>query len=232
MKPALLDIEIPSPTSTHARLEPSPLAGPGVLLLTFSRTPIYVTAQAYRLLEEINGQGTSHHHEDLVLPIDVLELCATLEARLLQPRQDNEPNQLAVERSIQCHSSTIMLRAFGLPPQDKLHGSQILILLERVDAPSSPVARRDSADYLLTERQLSVVNGITRGLTNKQLAGELGISIHTVKEYLRQVMMKLNASSRTAIVSRMAGLLPAPPKTPHVPRPRKRRESSHSPQIA
>jgi DNA-binding CsgD family transcriptional regulator len=232
MKPALLDIATPPATATHPRLEASPLAGPGVLLLTFSRTPIYVTAQARQLLREINGQSNEHPHDDLVLPLDVLELCATLETKLLQPRQDHEPNQLAVERRISCHPSTMLLRAFSLPPQHTVHGSQILILLERIDSPAAPIPRRESSNYLLTVRQLSIVNGITRGLTNKQLADELGISIHTVKEYLRQVMMKLNASSRTAIVSRMAGMLPSPPTPTQASRPRKRRQSSLAPQVA
>ena len=232
MKPAFLDLEIPLSATTSAPPHPSHLAGPGVLLLTFSRTPIYVTAQAYRLLAEMNRQDASPHHGDLLLPVDVLELCTVLEARLLQPRESHDPNQPSVERSIQCGPSVMMLRAFGLPPQHILHGSQILILIERINAPSSPVAQRNSADYLLTERQLSIVHGITRGLTNKQLANELGISIHTVKEYLRQVMMKLNATSRTAIVSRMAGILPAMPQASGVPRTGKRREAPPASQIA
>jgi DNA-binding CsgD family transcriptional regulator len=232
MKSALLDIATPPATATQLRLKASPLAGPGVLLLTFSRTPIYVTAQARQLLSEINGEGYEHPHDDLVLPLDVLELCATLDAKLLQPRQDHAPNQLTVERRIPCHASTILLRAFSLPPQHTLHNSQTLILLERIDSPAAPIARRESSNYLLTVRQLSIVDGITRGLTNKQLADELGISIHTVKEYLRQVMMKLNASSRTAIVSRMAGMLPSPPTATEASHPRKRPQSSLAPQIA
>jgi DNA-binding NarL/FixJ family response regulator len=50
------------------------------------------------------------------------------------------------------------------------------------------------------------VNGLMRGLTNKELAAELRISTHTVKEYIRQIMMKVKTTSRTGIVARVAGL--------------------------
>jgi DNA-binding CsgD family transcriptional regulator len=203
-----------------------------VLLLTFSRTPVYISAQACQLLGEINGQDPQRHHDELVLPPDILELCEALEGRLLQRQREDEWNHVPVERTIHSGSSTIVLRAFGLPAQHKLHGSQILIILERVNSPSSPDVRRNSTDFLLTERQHTIVNGITRGLTNKELAYELGLSTHTVKEYLRQIMMKLNTTTRTGIVSRMAGLLPAPPKTSRASQPGKNRESSHSSQIA
>jgi DNA-binding CsgD family transcriptional regulator len=214
MKEAPLNITTPPSITARAWLEVSSPIGPGILLLTFSRTPVYITPQACQLLGEINGQGTQHHGDELVLPPDILQLCDTLEARLLQDRCEDEWNQVPVERTIHSGSSTIVLRAFGLPAQNKLHGSQILILLERAAPASSPVVQRASPDYLLTKRQHAIVKGVTRGLTNKELAYELGLSTHTVKEYLRQIMMKLNASSRTAIVSRMAGLLPPSPKTP------------------
>jgi DNA-binding NarL/FixJ family response regulator len=44
----------------------------------------------------------------------------------------------------------------------------------------------------LTSRESEVLQLIAEGLPNKQIAGELGISIKTVEKHRQQVMNKLN----------------------------------------
>ncbi|AFJ47227.1 nitrate/nitrite response regulator protein NarP [Shimwellia blattae DSM 4481 = NBRC 105725] len=50
----------------------------------------------------------------------------------------------------------------------------------------------------LTERELDVLHEIARGMTNKQIAGELNISEQTVKVHIRNLLRKLNVRSRVA----------------------------------
>jgi DNA-binding NarL/FixJ family response regulator len=50
-----------------------------------------------------------------------------------------------------------------------------------------------------TERERMVVAALCKGMTNKQIASELGISENTVKVHLRHVMQMLNARNRTAV---------------------------------
>jgi DNA-binding NarL/FixJ family response regulator len=52
----------------------------------------------------------------------------------------------------------------------------------------------------LTEREAEVLGLLSKGLANKQIALELGISEHTVKFHVSSVYAKLNASSRTQAV--------------------------------
>ena len=59
-------------------------------------------------------------------------------------------------------------------------------------------ARTD--DPRLTARQRQVLDGLIRGLTNKEIAGELGIGPDAVKRVVSRLLIKLNASSRTALV--------------------------------
>jgi FixJ family two-component response regulator len=66
--------------------------------------------------------------------------------------------------------------------------------LERARADRA--ASRGSADArarydLLTPREREVMNGVVRGLLNKQIAGELGIAEITVKLHRSSVMRKL-----------------------------------------
>ncbi len=52
----------------------------------------------------------------------------------------------------------------------------------------------------LTEREAEVLGWLAKGLANKQIAAELGISEHTVKFHISSIYTKLNASNRTQAV--------------------------------
>jgi DNA-binding NarL/FixJ family response regulator len=53
----------------------------------------------------------------------------------------------------------------------------------------------------LTPRELQVLRMLADGLGNKEIAGQLNISDHTVKFHVAQILAKLRASSRTEAVS-------------------------------
>ncbi len=52
----------------------------------------------------------------------------------------------------------------------------------------------------LTERELEVLGLLSKGLANKQIAMELGISEHTVKFHVSSIYQKLNVTNRTEAV--------------------------------
>jgi DNA-binding NarL/FixJ family response regulator len=53
-----------------------------------------------------------------------------------------------------------------------------------------------------TGRELDVLRGVARGLGNKQIAAELGLSPRTVQTHLTNLFAKLGVSSRTEAVLR------------------------------
>ncbi len=55
---------------------------------------------------------------------------------------------------------------------------------------------------MLTPRELEVLRDVADGLTNKEIAGHLGISLHTVKFHIESLMRKLVVSSRAEAVSK------------------------------
>lgn len=52
-------------------------------------------------------------------------------------------------------------------------------------------------EYRLTEREISVLQLVSSGYSNKRIASELYISVETVKSHLRRIMERLSASDRT-----------------------------------
>ena len=54
----------------------------------------------------------------------------------------------------------------------------------------------------LSHREQEVLNGLAQGLAYKQIADRLGVSIHTVRNYIRRIYEKLHVQSRTEAVAK------------------------------
>lgn len=67
----------------------------------------------------------------------------------------------------------------------------------------------DDPERVLTPRQVEVVELVALGLRNAEIAEHLGLSVPTVKSYLRAAMARLHAGTRQAAVveARRLGLL-------------------------
>lgn len=61
----------------------------------------------------------------------------------------------------------------------------------------------------LSERELEILQNLVLGLTNKEIAAKLNISVHTVKAHLEDVYDKLKVNNRiqAAIVATLDRLI-------------------------
>lgn len=96
------------------------------------------------------------------------------------------------------------LMAAGASPTRTLAGSMRLPVAEalapvrRPPEPPVDVGSRErfkAPPYLLTPREYEVLDGMARGLRNKQIGLELGISDRTVETHRKRVLAKLDVSS-------------------------------------
>ena len=72
---------------------------------------------------------------------------------------------------------------------------------ERVLAPEvEELLQEDPPVEKLTPRQAEVLESLSRGLTNKDIARQLGISDRSVDEHVEALLQKIGASNRTEAV--------------------------------
>ena len=77
-------------------------------------------------------------------------------------------------------------------------------LREQTCRPEEAVTEPSPADAELTPREAEVLQLIAEGFANKQIAGELGLSVKTVEKHRQQVMQKLDIHDIAGLVRHAA----------------------------
>jgi DNA-binding CsgD family transcriptional regulator len=162
----------------------------GFLLLNSSMNPIFVNSAAAEILSYPQKPETQKNlHEFLAGKISsTLLLRSSCGPALVAKFQSGR-------RFYQCRSYRVNALANG--------GSQasVAVLLERGPRASSSLVEI-SERFRLTVREQEVVQHLTEGLTTKEIATRLQISPHTVKAFLRLIMVKMGVSTRSGIVGK------------------------------
>ena len=68
--------------------------------------------------------------------------------------------------------------------------------------PNVPAFRLPDLRQPLTEREQEIVKHVIQGMTNKEVATQLGISDHTVKTHMTNIFSKLKVSRRLQLLLR------------------------------
>jgi two-component system nitrate/nitrite response regulator NarL len=74
------------------------------------------------------------------------------------------------------------------------------LLVQALASSHNPCAVSAQGVNLLSQREMQVVSCVAQGFTNREIAGRLGLSRHTVKNYLFRVFDKLGVSSRVELL--------------------------------
>jgi DNA-binding NarL/FixJ family response regulator len=107
-------------------------------------------------------------------------------------------------RGVFCHAQSVKELSKCL---DCVHRGQIWAnsqelsyVLEALREPQPLRVINAEGSALLTEREMAVVRCVADGLTNKEMAAKLGLSQHTVKNYLFRIFDKVGVSSRVELI--------------------------------
>jgi LuxR family maltose regulon positive regulatory protein len=97
--------------------------------------------------------------------------------------------------------------SYGVAPE---YIQRLLALFpgSEVEQQASPYTQSSDTGYIepLSEREIDVLQLIAEGLTNREIASQLYLSLNTVKAHTRSIYGKLGVTSRTRAAARARAL--------------------------
>jgi DNA-binding NarL/FixJ family response regulator len=138
----------------------------------------------------------------------MMSLCHELDSKVSGRHSVSSHARLEVTHVMATAAGTVLVRALALEGAKDLptEGRRFLLMLEKV-VEREPVNMDRQERFGLTHREREVTQALTQGFTNKEIGNALGITEPTVKAHIKHIMEKMKCSTRTAIVSRLAGSL-------------------------
>ena len=187
---------------------------PGILIFTASSELVYINAEARKILTSIAVRSSGPIYPGmgiapLPIPETVTSLCTHLklmvsshQAIMSEKEQKQTPSVTAVSVM---GSEAYSFRAFFLSNyQNADHeNSYILVLIERVSQAKKINITKAAQHYSLSKREIDVVELLLLGHKNKEIAGKLYVCIYTVEDHLKNIMKKMQVSSRTGVIAKL-----------------------------
>ena len=164
----------------------------GLVLVGSNFQPIYANAEARQILAYPDG----------FTPNEAGFLSDRIRSLLLT-NGNGSPPVLASEFT--SGRRRYLCRAFCLSssPDDSLNHPAMALLFERSRPTSFAVV---AAQFHLTRREQQTLQYLAQGSTNKEIARQMNISPNTVKAFVKLMMMKMGASTRSALIGSVLNL--------------------------
>jgi len=177
---------------------------PGIIILNGLGEVLHMNDAVWQILTVIRRHGGVPKKG--VMPQAVIDLCQELEGRLRGSDAGRPSSRPEATRLMTTVDGGILLRALALGGEKDISSEsrRFLIMMEHV------VERGKGNDackerFCLTEREWLVTQALTKGFTNKEIGNALRIAEPTVKSHIKHIMQKMKCTTRTAIVSHLAG---------------------------
>ncbi|MEP6600849.1 MAG: LuxR C-terminal-related transcriptional regulator [Nitrospirota bacterium] len=171
--------------------------GPGILMMSSSMQLLYSDRRIWELFGKVKTQEGKAQHG--VLPPAVEGLCSEI-IKLLQVRTAAKDwEHFRVKRVVGDPVQPILLSGVGIPEQ---HGgkSRVLITVEALGRRQEAMIEQAKELFRLTTREVSVVQHLLKGWTNKEIASALTVTEQTIKEHIKHIMAKTQTTTRTGIL--------------------------------
>ena len=179
---------------------------PGIVILNGLGEVVHVNEMAWGMLSLIRQH--SPVSKNGLVPEVMMGLCHHLDSKVAGRDAISSHARLEATHLMITPHGGVLLRALALEGAKDLptEARRFLIMLEQV-VEREPVNVAGQERFGLTPREREVIQALTQGFTNKEIGNALGITEPTVKAHIKHIMEKMKCSTRTAIVSRLAGSL-------------------------
>jgi DNA-binding CsgD family transcriptional regulator len=162
--------------------------GPGVVLVDDRGRVLSATTEALEWLDELAPELLMSDVGDVKLPFHAHGFAMRVRAA----HEDG---------AAQIRSRLRTRRGVWLLMHGAVLGDNVALIIE--PARSSDVAPIITEAYGLTGRELDVTRAIARGLSTDEIAAELYLSPHTVRDHVKALFEKVGVSSRGELVHRV-----------------------------
>ncbi len=170
----------------------------GFILLDSNMNPVASNPEALRIL----SFPTNPEHinrVDLFLRDKVR--ASLVSARRPSPVPTSSPSSFVPE--FRSGNRRYLCTAFVLDRNSNGTASSSVVLLLERNAQSFVDMSRISAQFDLTPRERETVEHLVQGLTTKEIARRMNVSPSTVNAFLRMVMVKMGATTRSGVVGKV-----------------------------
>lgn len=179
-------------------------AMPGVLSFLASRQLLYMNAEAEALCSQLlEIDPLRKPGQESLVPGEVLELCEALQQAPEAQLETKETDGVQIRRVIGGDRFPVLIRGFLVPDLTNDLEPRFLVLMEKMGRRSQVPTLEAKSYFHLTDREHEIVSYVAEGRTNKEIAEVLEISEHTVKEHIKHILRKTNATTRTGILAQI-----------------------------
>lgn len=168
--------------------------------LLYSSTPVEAPRREHRLIDLALKEVTALFQSDFDGNEDVKQLII------------DKPGERCALVILEEELFSLRVFPFFGPVEGMVLGLYALLIEPIV----KPVTSRSDFKHVrskfgLSKRETDVLEALMSGQTDKVIAKELGISVETVRAYLKTIRIKLAVTTRTAVVNRVHKLLEGDP---------------------
>lgn len=178
-----------------------PGGSPGVLVLGGKGEILFMNESAAELLNALPDGGALSSKKGG----RAIKQIEQLRKQVLQAvsRETSQIGTLPICDLLSLREKRYSLRGIALEGGGKKEMT-VMILIEPISAAAGS-SQSNERDFGLTEREKTISRLIGQGLTNKEIASSLGIGIYTVKDHIKNILKKVEASSRAGLVAKLMG---------------------------
>jgi DNA-binding CsgD family transcriptional regulator len=174
---------------------------PGILIIDRNGQLRYSNQEVLVLLPnllETDREGNPQAN----IPAEILRICTVAKGTTAADENDL-PQDITTDCSLMVggKEQVFSLRAFTVGGiGSNREDGYIMVLIERVVEKHTYNFEKVQNDHHLSAREMDVIKSLAQGLSNKGIAEKLYISEHTVKDHLKNIMAKMQVSSRNEIL--------------------------------
>jgi len=171
----------------------------GILVLSARCEVLHINGRGWELIHDFDNARIIKMSGGM-LPCVVSEVFEDLQRIAREQFAGKGVTLTEVRRMGAATPHPILVRGLLLPGSRSGLQSRMLILLEVVGR-EEKTARHRKERFRFTNREDMVLQNLAKGRTNKEIASDLNIAEQTVKAYIRQIMDKTTATTRTGILA-------------------------------